>query len=79
VSRFNKVGELIIVPDRILIVDDDEFNIFTVKGIIKKHFSVIMDEAYNGEQAVQKVLQTGPNNYYKLIFMDCNMPKMNGF
>jgi CheY-like chemotaxis protein len=38
-----------------------------------------MDEAYNGEQAVQKVLQTGPNNYYKLIFMDCNMPKMNGF
>lgn len=80
ISKFNNHEQSAgVVKDRILIVDDDEFNIFTVKGIINRHYYVEMDEAYNGEIAVQKVLQTGPNNYYKAIFMDCSMPKMNGF
>ncbi len=38
--------------------------------------------AHNGEQAVQKVIDKTKNECckgYGLIFMDCNMPVMDGF
>jgi hypothetical protein len=39
----------------VLIVDDNVFNIFTAKGMIRKNFEVGIDEAYNGEQAIKKI------------------------
>ena len=69
---------------KVLIVDDDVFNI-TALSIILKKFGFIVDSAYNGEQAIQKVLQRQENpcsstcKQYKLIFMDCSMPILDGF
>ena len=71
----------------ILIVDDDIFNICALQMILSK-FGYTCDAAYNGEQAIQKIIQRqsetrgeDPNkqqSQYKLIFMDCNMPIMDG-
>ena len=72
---------------QILIVDDDIFNICALQMILSK-FGLTVDAAYNGEQAIQKVLQkhsetlgedSVKQSQYKLIFMDCNMPIMDGF
>jgi CheY-like chemotaxis protein len=40
---------------KILVVDDSVFNIFTAKGVIKKHYIADCDEAFNGEQALEKI------------------------
>ena len=72
---------------QILIVDDDIFNICALQMILSK-LGHACDTAYNGKQAIQKVLQrqseallAGPmkKGQYKVIFMDCNMPVMDGF
>ena len=59
---------------KILIVDDIEANILTVKAIISKQ-GYQADSASNGIQAVEKV----KSNKYDLIFMDCRMPEMDGY
>ena len=44
---------------------------------------VNVDSAYNGEDAMKKVLKKYKDKtcdcYYKIILMDCNMPVMDGF
>ena len=37
------------------------------------------DEAADGAEALAKVKACGDNNPYILVFMDLNMPVMNGF
>jgi CheY-like chemotaxis protein len=64
---------------KILIVDDSGFNIFTAKGMISKHYFVECDEAINGEKAIETIKKCSNDNFYKAIFMDCNMPVMDGF
>ncbi|WP_320042865.1 response regulator [uncultured Desulfobacter sp.] len=59
---------------KILIVDDIDTNVVTVREIIKKQ-GYQTDSASNGIQAVEKVEQ----NKYDLIFMDCQMPEMDGY
>ncbi|WP_321492398.1 response regulator [uncultured Desulfobacter sp.] len=59
---------------KILIVDDVETNVMTVKAIIGKQ-GYQADSALNGIQAVAMV----KNNKYDLIFMDCQMPEMDGY
>lgn len=58
-------------------VDDNTFNVFTLRSLIEKHYEVQVEEAYNGMQAIDKVMES--HEHFKIIFMDCNMPKMNGF
>jgi CheY-like chemotaxis protein len=43
----------------ILIVDDDDFNSYTLKELIKLNFSIECDTAKHGQQAVDKVRQRG--------------------
>lgn len=68
----------------ILVVDDDIFNIDAIKLVLKK-LGYTCDQAYNGKQAIEFVLQRkdGLCNFrctqYKLIIMDCSMPIMDGF
>lgn len=38
----------------------------------------IVDTAENGKEAVEKVMDT-PDDYYRLVFMDIQMPVMNGY
>ncbi|CAD8115261.1 unnamed protein product [Paramecium sonneborni] len=64
----------------VLIVDDIPFNQIALKMILKK-FNIEADSAFNGFQAIEKVKQklTQHCSTYKLIFMDIEMPGINGF
>ena len=69
----------------ILVVDDDVFNI-TVLQTVLNTIGYSSHSAYNGQQAIEKVLKRqgkacgdGCFSQYKLIFMDCNMPVLDGF
>ena len=77
-----------LVKKRILIVDDEVFNIQAIK-IIMKYFikldpELVCDTAQNGEDAVDKIKKNVKKNNkvgcdYSLILMDCNMPFMDGY
>ena len=73
---------------KILIVDDQSFNIEAVLIILKYSVGLdsqsICDKAFNGQEALQMVidnvnLNQGRYCNYDLIFMDCNMPFMDGY
>lgn len=58
----------------ILIVDDNDQNIFSLKQLLELHkFKV--DSATSGQEALKKILQ----NEYSLIILDVQMPDMDGF
>jgi len=65
----------------VLIVDDETFNIKTLKFLMKQ-FNVIPDTCEDGKQAVEKVKgdihKICCEVKYKLIFMDVMMPIMDG-
>ncbi len=66
---------------KILVVDDDQFNVTMLQTLLES-FKLNSDYAVNGALAVQKVkdqLSQGCCSGYKLIFMDVNMPVMDGF
>ena len=63
--------------ERILLVEDNEFNSEIAKEIIGMTGAVV-DTAENGREAVDKVVYN-PGGYYKLVFMDIQMPVMNGY
>ncbi|MFD0749530.1 PAS domain S-box protein [Mucilaginibacter calamicampi] len=58
----------------VLIVDDNKMNLLIASKFLKR-WQVNVDEAINGEQAVQIVAK----KRYDLIIMDLQMPVMNGF
>jgi len=60
--------------EKVLIVDDDSFNILSLE-LMFKTFNVQHDHAYNGKEAIEKVKK----NKYQMIMMDCNMPVMDGW
>ncbi|WP_293898688.1 hybrid sensor histidine kinase/response regulator [Sphingobacterium sp. UBA5670] len=58
----------------ILIVDDQEENIFSLKKLLEsKNF--LVDTAFSGEEALKKALK----GEYVLIILDVQMPDMDGF
>ena len=59
---------------KVLLVEDNPINTRVAESILKKP-GVIVDSAANGKLALDK-LQT---NDYDLIFMDCQMPEMDGY
>ena len=69
---------------KVLVVDDNQFNIQALKLTISEHFQVEVHEAINGQLAVDKFVQmfskdcNCPNKNFKVIFMDIQMPVMNG-
>jgi len=58
----------------ILVVEDNLINQKVVKGLLKK-FNMDVKLAENGQEAL-KLLS---NNHFDLIFMDCQMPIMDGY
>ena len=74
---------------RILIVDDQIFNIQALKTILK--FSVGLqdindqiDHVFDGQDALDMIIENVKKNNmkycdYNLILMDCNMPVMDGY
>ena len=72
---------------KILLVDDNVFNIVTLKSMIELSLGQKCDICYNGSEAVDRFLErlTRPECQcsklippYSLIFMDCNMPIKDG-
>ena len=71
---------------RILVVDDQTYNIDALKSIL--HFKLKIDLTYvdrasNGLEALNMIKQDFKHNQGKcsfdVIFMDCNMPFMDGY
>jgi CheY-like chemotaxis protein len=58
----------------VLVVDDQEVNQIVMDGILKYHFGIEASFANDGKEAVDMVSRGD----YDLIFMDLNMPVMNG-
>lgn len=59
---------------KILVVDDEDL----IRNVIKEYLTMddyTVDEAGNGEEAIEKA----KNNDYNLIIMDIMMPKMDGY
>jgi CheY-like chemotaxis protein len=70
---------------KILIVDDYPFNILSLQRMLES-LGHSCESAYHGEEALKKLNDRKLNRCgeegsgtYELIFMDCNMPIMNGF
>ncbi len=59
---------------RLLLVEDDEINRDVVLGMLKR-LGYVPDVAENGVQALEKLAE----HAYDLVFMDCQMPEMDGF
>lgn len=62
---------------RVLLVEDNEINMEIAEELLGS-VGILIDKAYNGRQAVERVNHM-PEGYYNLIFMDIQMPEMNGY
>ncbi|MEW5768774.1 MAG: response regulator [Pseudomonadota bacterium] len=59
---------------RILIVDDDRLMITLLAGILRQEGYRLVDRALSGQEALAKCRLAPPD----IIFMDIEMPEMNG-
>ena len=68
-----------LVPERrILIVDDEPFNLIGLRVILNNvvtNIDHLIDTAKNGLEA----FEAAKHGTYGLIFMDCSMPIMDGY
>ena len=79
---------VMIQTKRILILDDEQFNIDALKIILKYKVGIdsdqVCDQAKNGIEALNVIkkdieLNHGKHSSYHLILMDCQMPLMDGY
>ena len=67
----------IVCTERLLLVEDNELNM----EIAEEFFSrcgASVEKAWDGSEAVELV-KARPEGYYAIIFMDIQMPKMDGY
>lgn len=63
---------------RILIVEDNKINQEVARGILEIN-GLYADVAENGHEAIQMLNSASSDDPYSLIFMDCQMPIMDGY
>ena len=73
----DKKRNSIVKDKKILIVDDIEVNRMIMEKILEK-LEAVCDAAENGKEAVEKFEQSGSGEY-DIIFMDIQMPVMDGY
>lgn len=71
----SNIGDTL-ASQRILIVEDNHINRIVLDGLFNK-MNIKADMAENGEQALNVILEA--SSYYDIIFMDCEMPVMDGY
>lgn len=82
-SIYNDIGSINIEKPHVLIVDDDVFNIVALETICHS-LNLKTERAFHGKEAIEKLILKNrrdciePGIPYKLIFMDFNMPIMDG-
>jgi CheY-like chemotaxis protein len=59
---------------KVLVVEDNPINMKLMETLLKK-YGIIIDKAGNGKEAIEKLRG---NNSYNIVFMDIQMPEMNG-
>lgn len=59
---------------RVLLAEDNPVNAQVIKGLLKR-LGVATDWCQNGKEAVEKLQQ----GHYDLVFMDCEMPVLDGY
>ena len=63
---------------RILLVEDNEMNREISNEFIRHCSTATIDTAENGKEAVE-LFRNAPDGYYNLVFMDIQMPEMDGY
>ena len=80
-----KIGAGLTLPDlskklHVLIVDDDQINIFVVKTFLRGVPGITYETANNGQEAFDIFVQRSQEEKkIDIILMDCNMPILDGF
>jgi len=64
--------------DKILLVDDTPFNLIVAKNFLEE-LGFNVRTALNGKEAIEVAIQEDFNDFFKLIFMDCQMPVLDGY
>ena len=62
---------------RVLLVEDNDINM-EIAGTFIQQYGCAIEQAWDGEEAV-RMIKGMPKGYYKLVFMDIQMPKMDGY
>lgn len=69
----------LISGERVLLVDDNQINLEVASGLLED-FGLIVDTALNGLEALDNFRASASNGSpYRLIFMDCQMPDLDGY
>ena len=62
---------------KLLLAEDNELNRMIAKELISSHCEMIVDEAENGAQAIERFAASAPDEY-AAILMDVRMPIIDG-
>ena len=68
-----------------MIVDDNNFNIYSLSQLLEHFFNLKSDFVFDGKEAVDIIksrftdIKDCDCNHYKIIFMDLQMPVMDGY
>ncbi len=76
-APLKELEEMELDGHHILLAEDQELNAEIATDFLEMTGAEV-DWARNGEQAVKK-LEASPDGYYSMIFMDVQMPNMNGY
>jgi len=77
-SQILDLNEIILDSD-ILVVDDSPFNILVMTKMLKE-FGLRASTAHHGLQCLELVKEKAKQDlFFSVIFMDCNMPVMDGY
>ena len=66
----------------VLIVDDSDFDLIPLEAILTDMCEVEVEQAFGGQESIDKFkadwAKTCCSDFIKLVFMDVNMPEIDG-